>query len=30
MLGQGYQMATTSGGTLSFTGSIANGDQTHY
>lgn len=28
MLGQGYQMATTSGGTLSFTGSIANGDQT--
>jgi len=26
-LGQGYQMATTSGGTLSFTGSIANGDQ---
>jgi len=27
-LGQGYQMATTSGGTLSFTGTIANGDQT--
>ena len=27
MLGQGYQMATTSGGTLSFTGAIANGDQ---
>ena len=27
-LGQGYQMATTSGGTLSFTGAIANGDQT--
>ncbi|MHB0756820.1 T9SS type A sorting domain-containing protein [Polaribacter sp. M15] len=26
-LGQGYQMATTSGGTLSFAGSIANGDQ---
>ena len=26
-LGQGYQMATTSGGTLSFTGAIANGDQ---
>jgi len=26
-LGQGYQMATTSGGTLSFTGTIANGDQ---
>ncbi len=28
MLGQGYQMATTSGGTLSFTGAIASGDQT--
>ena len=28
MLGQGYQMATTSGGTLSFTGAIADGDQT--
>jgi len=27
-LGQGYQMATTSGGTLSFTGTIANEDQT--
>lgn len=27
-LGQGYQMATKSGGTLSFTGAIANGDQT--
>lgn len=27
-LGQGYQMATTSGGTLSFTGAIANGDKT--
>jgi len=27
-LGQGYQMATTGGGTLSFTGTIANGDQT--
>ena len=27
-LGQGYQMATTSGGTLSFTGAIADGDQT--
>ena len=27
-LGQGYQMATTSGGTLSFTGAIASGDQT--
>ena len=26
-LGQGYQMATTSGGTISFTGKIANGDQ---
>ena len=26
-LGQGYQMATTSGGTLSFIGSIASGDQ---
>ncbi len=26
-LGQGYQMATTSGGTLSFTGTIASGDQ---
>ena len=26
-LGQGYQMATTSGGTLSFTGAIASGDQ---
>jgi len=26
-LGQGYQMATTNGGTLSFTGAIANGDQ---
>jgi hypothetical protein len=26
-LGQGYQMATTGGGTLSFTGAIANGDQ---
>ena len=26
-LGQGYQMATTSGGSLSFTGAIANGDQ---
>ena len=26
-LSQGYQMATTSGGTLSFTGAIANGDQ---
>ncbi len=28
VLGQGYQMATTSGGTLSFTGAIADGDQT--
>ena len=28
LLGQGYQMATTDGGTLSFTGIIANGDQT--
>ena len=28
VLGQGYQMATTVGGTLSFTGAIANGDQT--
>ena len=28
VLGQGYQMATTSGGTLSFTGTIANGDNT--
>ena len=28
MLGQGYQMATTSGGTLSFIGTIADGDQT--
>ena len=28
VLGQGYQMATTNGGTLSFTGSIANGNQT--
>jgi len=28
MLGQGYQMATTSGGTLSFAGAIADGDQT--
>jgi hypothetical protein len=28
MLGQGYQMATTSGATLAFTGTIANGDQT--
>ena len=27
-LGQGYQMATTGGGTLSFTGAIASGDQT--
>ena len=27
-LGQGYQMATTGGGTLSFTGAIADGDQT--
>jgi hypothetical protein len=27
-LGQGYQMATTSGGTLSFTGTIADGDNT--
>jgi hypothetical protein len=27
-LGQGYQMATTSGGILSFTGTIASGDQT--
>ena len=27
-LGQGYQMATTSGGTLSFTGDIADGNQT--
>ena len=27
-LGQGYQMATTSGGTLSFAGAIADGDQT--
>ena len=27
-LGQGYQMATTSGGTLSFTGAIASGGQT--
>ena len=27
MLGQGYQMATTSGGTLSFTGAIADGDK---
>lgn len=27
-LGQGYQMATTSGGTLSFTGTIASGDKT--
>jgi len=27
-LGKGYQMATTSGGTLSFTGAIASGDQT--
>jgi hypothetical protein len=26
-LGQGYQMATKSGGTLSFTGAIANGDE---
>ena len=26
-LGQGYQMATTSGSTLAFTGAIANGDQ---
>lgn len=26
-LGQGYQMATTAGGTLSFTGTIANGNQ---
>jgi hypothetical protein len=26
-LGEGYQMATTSGGTLTFTGAIANGDQ---
>jgi hypothetical protein len=26
-LGKGYQMATTSGGTLSFTGTIANGNQ---
>jgi hypothetical protein len=26
-LGQGYQMATTDGGTLSFIGAIANGDQ---
>ena len=26
-LGQGYQMATTGGGTLSFAGAIANGDQ---
>ena len=26
-LGQGYQMATTGGGTLSFTGAIASGDQ---
>jgi len=28
VLGQGYQMATTGGGTLSFTGAIADGDQT--
>ncbi|MCP4802892.1 MAG: T9SS type A sorting domain-containing protein [Bacteroidetes bacterium] len=28
VLGQGYQMATTAGGTLSFTGAIADGDQT--
>ena len=28
VLGQGYQMATTSGGTLSFTGAIADGDKT--
>jgi len=28
VLGQGYQMATTSGGTLSFAGAIADGDQT--
>ena len=28
VLGQGYQMATTSGGTLSFTGTIADGDNT--
>ena len=28
VLGQGYQMATIGGGTLSFTGAIANGDQT--
>ena len=28
MLGQGYQMATIGGGTLSFTGAIADGDQT--
>ena len=27
-LGQGYQMATTSGGTLSFTGAIADGNRT--
>ena len=27
-LGQGYQMASTGGGTLSFTGAIASGDQT--
>lgn len=27
LLGQGYQMATKDGGTLSFTGTIANGDQ---
>ena len=27
-LGQGYQMATKAGGTLSFTGAIASGDQT--
>jgi hypothetical protein len=27
-LGQGYQMATEAGGTLSFTGAIANGDKT--
>lgn len=27
VLGQGYQMATTNGGTLSFTGTVANGDQ---
>lgn len=27
-LGQGYQMATTGGGTLSFTGTISSGDQT--